>query len=305
MKLWGIDLGGTKTEGVVLESRENPRVLARLRQPTEAQLGYDHIVEQIARLVDRLAEAVGERPAAVGIGHPGTLDPTTGAIKNANTTALNGRPFDRDLATRLGVPVRLANDANCFAVAETLMGVVPDVLPDAQAVFGVIMGTGVGGGLVVHGRVINGRQGLGGEWGHNFLDAAGGPCYCGKTGCVEMVLCGPALERYYAGLTGTRRAMPEIVQRATERDLDAAAVQTLDHLIENFGRAIAVIINIVDPDVIVLGGGLGQIDRLYTDGVAAAVNHIFDTRTERRLATIFARPKLGDSAGVFGAALLY
>lgn len=302
--LFGIDLGGTKTEGVVLESRTNPRVLARMRQPTEAHLGYAHIVREIAALIDRLAAEVGQRPERVGIGHPGTLDRTIGLIKNANTTALNGQPFDRDLAAALGVPVALANDANCFAMAEAHLGVVPEVLPGAEVVFGAILGTGVGGGLVVHGQVINGRQGLGGEWGHNFLDASGGACYCGKTGCVEKVFAGPALEKFYEQHSGLRRPMPEIVQRAHQANPDPVATATLDRLCSYFGQAIAVIINIVDPDVIVLGGGLGQIDRLYTDGVREAEKHIFDTRSEPRLSTIFARPKLGDSAGVFGAALL-
>jgi len=299
MNLWGIDLGGTKIEGAVLESRENPKLLARRRLPTEAAKGYPHILEQIARLVDLLVEETGLRPSRIGIGHPGTLDPNTGAIKNANTTVLNGKPFDKDVAERLGVPVRLANDANCFAVAEALIGAVPDVKPDAEVVFGVILGTGVGGGLVVHKQVINGRQGIGGEWGHNFLDESGGPCYCGKTGCVEMVISGPALEKYYRQLSGQALPLRDIVVRA-DADTDPAARQTIDRLIRYFGKAIAVVINIVDPDVIVLGGGVGNIDRLYTDGVAEARKHLFNTRID----TIFLRPKLGDSAGVFGAALL-
>ena len=202
MHLWGIDLGGTKIEGVVLESRSNPRPLARLRIPTEAHLGYEHICGQVKKMVDMLRAETGLEPHHVGIGHPGTLDRIIGAMKNANTTCLNGMPFDRDLEKLLGVPVRLANDANCFAVAEALLGGAPEALPGAEVVFGVILGTGVGGGWVVHDKVINGRQGLGGEWGHNFLDESGGPCYCGKTGCVETVISGPALERFYAQTTG-------------------------------------------------------------------------------------------------------
>lgn len=303
MKLWGIDLGGTKIEGAVLESREQPNVLARIRIPTEAEKGYSHILGQIGRLIDMLAEEVGERPSKLGIGHPGTMDRTTGLMKNANTTCLNDRPFEQDLEAKFGFPVTMANDANCFAIAEALLGAAPDVLPGAQVVFGVIMGTGVGAGVVVHGKVINGRQGLGGEWGHNFLDALGGACYCGQSGCVETVISGPALERYYTIRAGVGRRLPEIVERAAN-GIDPVAVQTLDHLVENFGRAIAVVINIIDPDVIVLGGGLGHIDRLYTDGAEAAKRYVFDTRHPRQLNTIFVRPKLGDSAGVFGAALL-
>lgn len=303
MSFWGIDLGGTKIEGVVLESRTNPRPLARLRIATEAHLGYEHICQQIKKLVDMLRAETGLEPESVGMGHPGTLDPVIGAMKNANTTVLNGRPLDRDLERLLGVPVRMANDANCFAVAEALMGAVPEALPGAEVVFGVIMGTGVGGGWVVGGKVLNGRQGLGGEWGHNVLDENGEPCYCGKRGCVEAVISGPALERFYEKTAGQKRPLKEIVERAEAGD-DPAAVQTIDRLVHYFGKAIAVPINMIDPDVIVLGGGVGNIARLYTDGVAEARKYIFDTRPERRLETIFLRPKLGDSAGVFGAALL-
>ena len=297
--LWGIDLGGTKIEGVILRSRENPEVLHRLRIPTEAAKGYAHIVSQVAKLVDLLKAESGLKPDRIGLGHPGTLDPNTGFIKNANTTALIGKPFDKDLQTALGVPVRLTNDANCFAVAEAVMGAVPDIAPDAQMVFGVIMGTGVGGGLVVQGKGIHGRQGIAGEWGHNFLDEIGGPCYCGKTGCVETVIAGPSLERFYREISGKKKRLPEIVELALSNS-DEHAVRTMDHLIHYFGKAIAVVINIVDPDVIVIGGGVGNIDRLYTDGVQEAKKHLFNDRID----TIFVKPKLGDSAGVFGAALL-
>lgn len=299
MGLWGIDLGGTKIEAAVLESRERPKVLARQRIPTEADRGYEHILGQVVKLVNSLAQETGEKPQRIGLGHPGTLDPQTGLVKNANTTALIGKPFDKDLEKRLGVPVRLANDANCFAMAEALLGAVPEVLPAAEVVFGVILGTGVGGGLVIRQQVLNGRQGIAGEWGHNFLDESGGPCYCGKIGCVETLISGPALARYYASLTGQKLTLPDIVVRA-EAGSDPAATATLDRLIHFFGKAIAVVINIVDPDAIVLGGGVGNIDRLYTDGVAEARKHLFNTRID----TVFLKPKLGDSAGVFGAALL-
>ncbi len=297
--LWGIDLGGTKIEGVILKSRSQPEVLHRMRIPTEAHKGYDHIIGQVAALIDMLSRESGMRPVHVGIGHPGTLDPQTGFIKNANTTALNGRPFNVDLEKKLGFPVRLANDANCFAVAEAVLGGVPKILPNAEAVFGVILGTGVGGGWVIHGKVMNGRQGIAGEWGHNFLDESGGLCYCGKVGCVETVFSGPALEKYYEGLTLRHLPLRDIADKA-ESGEDKAAVQTMDRLIQFFGKAIAVVINIMDPDAIVLGGGVGNIDRLYTDGVAEAKKHLFNPRID----TVFLKPELGDSAGVFGAALL-
>jgi predicted NBD/HSP70 family sugar kinase len=220
-------------------------------------------------------------------------------MKNANTTALNGRPFHIDLEQKLGYPVRLANDANCFAVAEALMGAVPDALPKAEVVFGVIMGTGVGGGWVVRGKVLNGRQGIAGEWGHNFLDESGGPCYCGRTGCVETVFSGPALERFYEKNAGQRLKLRDIVARA-EAGTDPIAEQTMQRLIHFFGKAMAVVINIMDPDAVVIGGGVGNIDRIYTDGVAEVQKYLFNPRID----TVFLKPKLGDSAGVFGAALL-
>jgi predicted NBD/HSP70 family sugar kinase len=299
MYLWGIDLGGTKIEGIVLEKSEPLRILARHRIPTEAQMGYDHIIDQVENLLGELSRLTGLKPRRLGIGHPGTLDPQTGLVKNANTTALIGKPFDRDLQRRLGIPVRLSNDANCFAVAEARLGAVPEVLPQAEVVFGVILGTGVGGGIVVRGKVLHGRQGIAGEWGHNFLDEAGGPCYCGKVGCVETLLSGPALERFYRQKSGQHRHLPDIAARSSNH-MDTVATETIERLIHYFGKAIAVVINILDPDVIVLGGGVGNIERLYTDGVQEASKHLFNPRID----TLFIKPKLGDSAGVFGAALL-
>lgn len=299
MHLWGIDLGGTKMEGVILESKKNPTVLHRMRIATEAQMGYEHIVGQVLKLVAMLSEASGMTPNAIGIGHPGTLDPNIGAIKNANTTALNGKAFNKDLEAKLGIPVKLANDANCFAVAEALMGAAAEMAPTPEVVFGVIMGTGVGGGWVIREQVLNGHQGIAGEWGHNFLDESGGPCYCGRVGCVETIISGPALERFYAGLTGHKRSLRDIVERSLTGE-DAAAVQTMDRLVQYFGKAMAVVINIIDPNVVVIGGGVGNIDRLYTDGVAEVEKYLFNNRID----TVFLKPKLGDSAGVFGAALL-
>ena len=297
--LFGLDIGGTKIEGVVLESRANPRPLCRLRIPTEAHLGYLHILNQVATMMDMLGTETSLKPASVGIGHPGTLDPNTGVIKNANTTVLNNHPFNTDLEVKLGIPVRLANDANCFAVAEALMGAVPEALPNAEVVFGVILGTGVGGGWVIRGKVLHGRQGIAGEWGHNFLDESGGPCYCGHSGCVENVISGPALEKFYASLTRQKLALRDIVTRSKSGD-DEAAKRTMERLLHFFGKAMAVVINMVDPDAVVLGGGVGNIDLLYTDGPAEVQKHLFNHRID----TVFLRPKLGDSAGVFGAALL-
>ncbi|HMO40601.1 MAG TPA: ROK family protein [Saprospiraceae bacterium] len=298
--LWGIDLGGTKIEGVVIESKDNPNVLARMRVPTEQQGGYGHIIQQISKLIGMLEQETGLRPERVGMGTPGTLDPATQLMKNCNTTSLNNQPLRKDLETQLGIPFTLANDANCFAVAEARFGAAHEVAPNATVVFGVILGTGVGGGLVVNGKAINGKQGIAGEWGHNFLDESGGRCYCGKIGCVETIISGPALERHYQSLTGTRLKLREIAERSGHED---AARQTIQRLTHYFGKAISVIINVLDPDVIVLGGGVGNIQELYTEGVEAAKSFVFNTGV-KTIDTVFLRPKLGDSAGVFGAALL-
>lgn len=296
--LWGIDMGGTKIEGVILRSKDNPEVRTRLRVPTEKEGGYDHIIGQIGKLVDRMRQDSGLQPEIIGMGHPGALDPQTQTMKNSNTTVVNGMPFKRDLEAALHLPFVLANDANCFAVAEANMGAVKIHMPEARMVFGVIMGTGVGGGLVIDGKVWNGRQGIGGEWGHSYLDDSGGVCYCGKTGCVETLLCGPATERYYAGISGVRRPLPEIVELYDAGD--PAAIQTLDRLMHFFGKGMSNVINILDPDVIVLGGGVGNIDLLYTAGVEKVKEFVFNLRLD----TVFLRPQLGDSAGVFGAAYL-
>jgi len=301
--IWGIDLGGTKIEGVVLpadwqRNLQQLQPLARLRIDTEADKGYMHILHQIQKLLQMLEQETGLKPARLGIGTPGTRDPVTGLMKNSNTVCLNGQPLKKDLEALLRIPVIMANDANCFALAESRLGRVALEQLQPEVVFGVIMGTGVGGGLVVRNQLIQGAQGIAGEWGHNFLDASGGPCYCGKTGCVETVISGPALERYYASLTGQHIKLKTIVQRFQEGD--AAARQTIERLLENFGKAISVVINIVDPDVVVLGGGLANIDLLYSEGLQRIRKYVFNNRLDTRIYP----PALGDSAGVFGAAML-
>lgn len=299
-KLWGLDLGGTKIEGVVLKSAQEPEVLCRYRVPTGADQGYDHVVGQIEQLVSQLEQAVGSPPPSLGLATPGTLVPRTGLLKNSNATCLNGRPLKADLQQLLGIRVEMANDANCFALAETRLGVVKQQFPAAKVVFGIILGTGVGGGLVVNGRVLEGFHGLAGEWGHNYLDEAEtARCYCGKAGCNESILAGPALQRYYAGLTGQAQLLPEIAECA-RAGLDPAAEATMQRLFSYFGRALSVVVNIVDPDVIVIGGGVGNIDRLYTEGVSKVAPYVFDHVFE----TPVVKPALGDSAGVFGAAYL-
>ena len=297
--IWGIDLGGTKIEGVILEDKESMNVLKRMRIPTEANKGYIHIIRQIHKLIETLTAELGIRAQKIGFGTPGTIDPISQTMKNCNTTALNGMPLKRDLENMLGIPITIANDANCFAIAEANIGAVAEVLPEAEVVFGVILGTGVGGGLVVNGKAIQGRQGIAGEWGHNFLDESGGPCYCGREGCVERVIAGPSLEKFYHETSGSKLKLKEIVERHLA-DEDPIASKAIERLNTFFGKAIANVINIVDPDAIVIGGGVGNIDLLYSEGVREVEKYVFNNRMD----TIFLKPKLGDSAGVFGAALL-
>lgn len=290
---WGIDLGGTKIEGAVLASATSPSPLCRIRIPTEAQGGYQHILSRVRGLVDRMQAETGLKPERIGFGTPGVLDPQRSTLKNSSTLCYNGQPLKRDLERLLEVPAVLANDANCFALAEARLG----AGAGAETVFGVILGTGVGGGVVIGGHVLDGTQGIAGEWGHNVVDASGPRCYCGRCGCVETFLCGPALERFYAGLCGTTRPLPEIVSRRAE---DAAAEATVSRLLTYFGRSLAQVINVLDPHVVVLGGGVSNVEALYTEGLGEVARHVFNDRLETRIV----RHALGDSAGVFGAAML-
>ena len=292
--IWGIDLGGTKIECAVLQSGSY-EVLKRTRIPTEQEHGYEHILAQIKKLVDIVSEDIGYSPSQLGIATPGAIDGRSGLLKNSNTVCLNGKPIKEDLINILGMPVSVANDANCFALAETKMGAVRDEYPSASVVFGIIMGTGVGGGLVVDGKIVNGLHGIGGEWGHTFLDNVGGDCYCGRVGCVERIISGPSLERYYTELTGEQVNLKTILAKK-----DDLADMVIERLVTFFGRGFSNIINIIDPEAVVIGGGLGNIDALYTRGVEELSKNIFN----KELNTPFLKPKLGDSAGVFGAAML-
>lgn len=295
--LWGIDLGGTKIEGVILDPARPAEPRQRRRLATEADRGYDHIVGRIAALVAELEQASGlRRPDRIGIGTPGSTEPATGRLKNSNTTCLNGRTLQQDVSAALGVTAILANDANCCALAEATLG----AGRGHRVVLGLILGTGVGGGIVVDGRVIDGRHGIAGEWGHNPIPGEVTPCYCGRRGCVETVISGPALERFYRSAGGTAGLrLPEIAVRA--RAGEAPARATLDRLVDRFGVGIAAVINLLDPDAIVIGGGVGNLDELYgPEARAAVLRNLFNPE----LHTAFLRPQLGDSAGVFGAAML-
>ncbi len=299
--LWGIDLGGTKIEGVALNAQNKTVPLARLRVETGAEKGYEHILSQIQNLIKQLERKTGLHPDIIGFGTPGMLDPNTNTLKNSNTTCLNGKSLKADLERYLGKPIKIANDANCFALAETLIGAARGCFENHEPiVFGVIMGTGVGGGLVVDGRVVEGCHKIAGEWGHNPLHPNGLPCYCGKTGCVETVISGPALEGYYHSLTGHKMSLKEIY-KLSRQEAQSEAKATIAHLVKNFSKAIAAVINILDPHIIVLGGGVGNIDELYSETCRREIEkHLFYDR----LNTQILKPKLGDSAGVFGAACL-
>ncbi|HEY8549845.1 MAG TPA: ROK family protein, partial [Vicinamibacterales bacterium] len=255
----GIDLGGTKIEGIVIDAVGT--ALARERVPTPRG-SYDGTLHAIAELVATLERRVGGR-CSVGIGMPGAVSPASGLIKNANSTWLNGKPFVADLSAALGRPVRVANDADCFALSEASDG----AAAGAATVFGVIIGTGTGGGVVANGRLLAGPNAIAGEWGHNMLpwpeagEWPGPPCYCGRTGCIETFLSGPGFERDHEAATGVSLSAPEIVKRAEAGD--AACVETLRRYESRLARGLASIINVLDPHVIVLGGGMSNLPTLY------------------------------------------
>lgn len=296
----GIDLGGTKIEGVVLGTDGAER--ARLRVPTP-QEGYVATVDAVAHVVRDLEARVGAR-CRIGIGHPGALSPATGLIKNANSTHLNGHPLDADLKRALGHDeVRLSNDANCLAVSEASDG----AAAGCKIVFGAILGTGVGGGIVIDGKPLTGAQAIAGEWGHNALplprdDERPGPrCYCGAIGCIETWLSGPALQRQFTARTGRALRATEIAEAALAGDVDATAEMEL--YCDRLARSLAVVINIIDPDAIVLGGGLSRIAQLYTRVPERWRDYVFSERDS--IATRLMPPKYGDSSGVRGAAWLW
>jgi fructokinase len=293
----GLDLGGTKIEGVALG--DDGAQLARRRVATPRH-DYEATLKAMATLVRDLESETGRR-GSVGVGMPGALSPATGLVKNANSTWLIGQPLDQDLSSLLGRPVRFANDANCFALSEAVDG----AAAGARVVFGVIVGTGTGGGVVVDRKVLTGPNAIAGEWGHNPLpwprggEWPGPACYCGKTGCVETFLSGPGLARDFHHATGADVAAPEIVARA-ERG-DEAASAALERYEERMARALAVVLNILDPDVVVLGGGMSQVARLYERVPRLWQEWAFSDRVD----TVLKPPVHGDSSGVRGAAWLW
>ena len=292
----GIDLGGTKVEAVVLDDRGAEHFRRRVATPRD----YAGTVAALASLVAAAEAAVGVG-CTVGVGIPGIPSRATGLVKNANSTWLIGRPLGADLERALRRPVRLGNDANCFALSEAADG----SGAGARVVFGVIVGTGTGGGVVVDGRVLEGRNGVAGEWGHNPLpwptddERPGPPCYCGKRGCIETYLSGPGLARDHAERTGESLDAAEVARRAQRGD--AAARATLDRHADRFARALATVIDVLDPDVVVLGGGLSQIASLYDEVPRRWGAYVFSDRVD----TALRPPMHGDASGVRGAAWLW
>lgn len=288
----GIDLGGAKIEGVILDAKH--RELHRERIATEQDRGYKHILTNIRNLYQRLLVKIDHQEHTFGIGTPGTVSLKNGLLKNSNTLCLNEHPLQQDLEGLLKRRIAIQNDANCFALAEALCG----AAVGKDLVFGVIIGTGCGGGIVYKGKVLHGLQGIGGEWGHACLDPNGPQCWCGSRGCVEMFISGGGLEKLYETQFGEKLTVAEITENY--RKENQPAKDLMQTFFSNFGRALANIINILDPDIIVLGGGVSNMEELYTDGVREVKRFIFSDGFE----TPIAKNQRGDSAGVIGAALI-
>jgi fructokinase len=283
----GIDLGGTKTEIIVLD--ENLNVLERKRVPTPKN-NYNKIISTIETLVLDVSQNISD--FSLGICCPGSISKQTGLIKNSNTQCLIGKSLKKDLEDTLEKTISIENDANCFTLSESKMGAGIGF----DLVFGVILGTGVGGGIVINNILHCGRTNIAGEWGHHTLHQNGNSCYCGKSGCVETYISGPSLEKRWNKLTGLTQSMPEIINNFDY----AIGKQWKDEFLENFGYGLANVIDILDPDAIILGGGLSNIDFLYTEGTESIHSKVFSDIVE----TPILKNKLGDSSGVFGAALL-
>ncbi len=285
----GIDLGGTKIEGILVD--ENFQSIARKRIPTNQSDGYESILNSIKNLILELSEE-STKKFSIGICAPGALSLDSGLIKNSNTQCLIGKDLKNDLTNIIKQNISIENDANCFALAEAKLG----AGKDHNLVFGVIMGTGVGGGIIIDGKIYHGRTNIAGEWGHHCLHTGGNVCYCGKQGCTETYISGPALEKKWFELTGKNESLQTIVQDLS----DKKAKKWKKEFLENFGIGLANVINILDPDVIILGGGVSNIDFLYDEGKNSVYENVFSDSIN----TPILKHHLGDSAGVFGACLI-
>ena len=285
----GIDLGGTKTEGILVD--EQFQVIERKRVPTNQNNGYESILNIIKDLISDLKEKNNEK-TSIGVCTPGALSKESGLIKNSNTQCLIGKDLKNDLEKILEQEISIENDANCFALAEARLG----AAKNHDTVFGVIMGTGVGGGLVIDGKIHTGRTNIAGEWGHHCIKPNGNECYCGRKGCVETYISGPALEKKWNQLTNQNISVPDIIKNSQEN----AYKTWKNEFLENFGLSLANVIDIIDPDAIVLGGGLSNIPFLYDEGKDLVYQNVFSDTVD----TPILQNQLGDSAGVFGACIL-
>ena len=285
----GIDLGGTKIEAIIIDDQF--QVIKRKRTPTLRDEGYNAILHRIIDLSKEMIE-IGDVDAPIGICTPGTIEASTGLLKNSNTVCLIGKPIQQDLEDALGIPVLMENDANCFALAEATIGAAKNY----DVVFGGILGTGCGAGIVINKKIHRGVNRIAGEWGHHTLYQGGRDCYCGSLGCTESYISGTALEKEWKELTGEFSTVTDIVNNKMHK----SHPEWKENFMNNFGRALANVIDILDPDVVVLGGGLSKVDILYTEGLEAAYKESFSDI----VVTPIIKNELGDSGGVFGAAMI-
>ena len=285
----GIDLGGTKIEAIIIDDQF--QVIDRKRIPTLRDEGYDAIIKRIIDLSKEMI-GIGDISGPIGICTPGTIEATTGLLKNSNTVCLIGKPIQQDMENALGISVLMENDANCFALAESTIGAAKKY----DVVFGVILGTGCGAGIVMNKKVHRGANGIAGEWGHHTLYPDGRGCYCGNKGCTESYISGTALESEWKELTGKFSTVTDVI----DNKMYEAHPEWKENFMMNFGRALSNVIDILDPDAIVLGGGLSKVDLLYTEGMQAAYKESFSEIVR----TPIIKNKLGDSGGVFGAAMI-
>ena len=285
----GIDLGGTKIEAIIIDDQF--QVIERKRTLTLRDEGYDAILQRIIDLSKEMIK-IGKIDSSIGICTPGTIEASTGLLKNSNTVCLIGKPIQQDLEDALGLPVLMENDANCFALAEATIGAAKKF----EVVFGVILGTGCGAGIVVNKKIHRGPNRIAGEWGHHTLYQDGRDCYCGSQGCTESYISGTALEKEWKELSGSYSSVTDII----DNKLYESHPKWKENFMNNFGLALANVIDILDPDVVVLGGGLSKVDMLYTEGLKAAYKESFSDV----VVTPIIKNKLGDSSGVFGAAMI-
>ena len=285
----GIDLGGTKIEAIIIDDQF--QVIDRKRIPTLRDEGYDAIINRIIDLSKGMI-GIGDIDGPIGICTPGTIEATTGLLKNSNTVCLIGKPIQKDMEDALGIPVLMENDANCFALAEATIGAAKKY----DVVFGVILGTGCGAGIVMNKKIHRGANAIAGEWGHHTLYPDGRSCYCGNQGCTESYISGTALESEWKELTGEFATVTDVI----DNKMYEAHPEWKENFMMNFGRALSNVIDILDPDAIVMGGGLSKVDLLYTEGMQAVYKESFSEVVR----TPIIKNKLGDSGGVFGAAMI-